>query len=140
MICLLAGLGLALVNHEGCAAEPLAATQAMAAIHALIDDGGCGNDRQCRTVAVGTKACGGPELYLAWSSRNVDPAALNVAVARYRSAAPLDPVGRVSTCSIVVDPGAHCVARNSAQIGEPRVAGGTCRLRDKKSIGGLPDR
>lgn len=133
----LVALGLALVVPGLGATQPEVRAQAMAAIHAVIGDGACDSDLQCGTVAVGTKACGGPELYLAWSSRRVDQAVLNATVANYRSAAPPESAGRVSTCSIVVDPGARCVGASPKPANEPHAGGGSCRLRDAKSSGGL---
>ncbi|MBC8055009.1 MAG: hypothetical protein H7Y61_00350, partial [Rhizobiales bacterium] len=49
---------------------------AMARVRALIGAAGCESDAQCRSIGIGTKACGGPEFYLAWSIAGTDEAAL----------------------------------------------------------------
>lgn len=88
------------------------AAESPATLQSLIGDARCSGDAQCRTIAVGAKACGGPESYLAWSAAQTDEAALNAAAERHAaerrkgSAAS----GRMSTCSLVVDPGAACTA------------------------------
>src|ERR1700751_2827805 len=48
-------------------------------IVALIADGACDSDSQCKTIAIGAKACGGPEYYLAWSTKRTEAAALREA-------------------------------------------------------------
>lgn len=79
----------------------------------------CTADAQCRTIGVGAKACGGPERYLAWSSRDDDGSRLRALVAEHAAArrAEDSKAGMMSTCSVVPDPGAACVA-------------GQCVLRD----------
>jgi len=78
----------------------------------------CDNDAQCRTVAVGEKACGGPEAWLAWSTTNSDAGRLaalsaeSAAWARQHNAQS----DMASNCRYNADPGAQCVA-------------GVCRLR-----------
>jgi hypothetical protein len=43
---------------------------------ALIKSEGCGTAAQCRTAAVGSRACGGPRYYLVYCSQTTDSAAL----------------------------------------------------------------
>lgn len=43
---------------------------------ALIKAGGCSTASQCRTAAVGSRACGGPRYYLVYCSLTTDSAAL----------------------------------------------------------------
>src|SRR5258705_2576341 len=43
---------------------------------ALIKAGGCSSASQCRTAAVGSRACGGPRYYLVYCSLTTDSAAL----------------------------------------------------------------
>jgi hypothetical protein len=43
---------------------------------ALIKAGGCSSASQCRTAAVGSRACGGPRYYLVYCSLTTDSAVL----------------------------------------------------------------
>lgn len=43
---------------------------------ALVQTDGCSSDFDCRTVPVGSRACGGPRYYLVYCSRTTDSAAL----------------------------------------------------------------
>lgn len=43
---------------------------------ALVKTDGCTSADQCRTAAVGSRACGGPRYYLVYCSRTTDSAAL----------------------------------------------------------------
>lgn len=72
----------------------------------------CDADAQCHSIGVGAKACGGPERYLAWSSKNSDGARLRALVAEHAAArrAADAKAGMMSTCSVVTDPGATCSA------------------------------
>lgn len=83
----------------------------------------CSSDDQCHTVAVGRKACGGPQAWLPWSSQVTDGIGLQALADRYtqaQSAAALAEVGRASTCSVVPDPGAACIAgRCGLRTGPP---------------------
>jgi len=72
----------------------------------------CDNSSQCHSIGIGAKACGGPENYLAWSSKNSDGAQLKALVAQHSAARREDDQrkGMMSTCSVVSDPGASCRA------------------------------
>jgi hypothetical protein len=43
---------------------------------ALVKAGGCSNASQCRTVPVGSRACGGPRYYLVYCAQTTDSVAL----------------------------------------------------------------
>jgi hypothetical protein len=43
---------------------------------ALVKTDGCSSPGECRTAAVGSRACGGPRYYLVYCSRTTDSAAL----------------------------------------------------------------
>jgi len=43
---------------------------------ALVKVNGCSSAAQCRTAAVGSRACGGPRYYLVYCSQTTDSAAL----------------------------------------------------------------
>lgn len=109
------------------ATEPAAPSDALASVRVLIGDAACDQDDQCRTVAVGSKACGGPEAYLAWSTRRTDTKALDAAAAAYGTARTgrAMPGGRVSDCMFVSDPGAMCL---------PSPGGRSCQLRARGSL------
>ena len=107
--------------HAAAPATP-AASEPLAAVRGLIGDAACTTDAQCRTIAVGAKACGGPEAYLAWSTERSDAQKLEAAAASY-NASRLEMVargGRMSNCALTVDPGAWCA---------PAGAGRACQLR-----------
>jgi hypothetical protein len=72
----------------------------------------CDDNSQCHSIGVGSKACGGPENYLAWSSKNSDGAQLKALVEQHSAARRAEDkrLGMMSTCSVVSDPGASCRA------------------------------
>ena len=93
-----------------------AETELQNRIGAEIGDAACSSHVQCRTVALGAKACGGPQAWLAWStavSREGTLSALSaklVSLQKQRQAQS----GMVSTCQFVADPGALCQAQRCA--------------------------
>ena len=107
-----------------------------ASVEALIGDAACDSDAQCHTIAVGAKACGGPQRYLAWSSRRTDGATLRSTAEREALAAraKAESSGLMSNCAMVKDPGAYCaavdVAIGSAASGASARAGsdGRCQV------------
>lgn len=113
--------GLLLCAVAACAVAASPQAEALNALHALIGDAACSSDDQCRTVAIGNRACGGPDAYLAWSTQTTDAAALQAAVARYNAlqAAEVPPGSRFSTCEFLADPGAAC---------RPSAGGHRCQL------------
>jgi hypothetical protein len=82
-------------------------------LRALIGPATCDTDAQCRTIAVGAKACGGPAGYMAWSSQGTDSQKLTALAARQSEAQrrEIEASGLRSNCAMVSDPGAACVAR-----------------------------
>jgi len=72
----------------------------------------CDNSSQCHTLGVGAKACGGPENYIAWSSKNSDGSQLKALVEQHAVARRADDAREhmMSTCSVISDPGASCKA------------------------------
>jgi hypothetical protein len=81
-------------------------------LRTLIGPAACNSNAQCRTVAVGAKACGGPSGFLAWSTEGTDAARVTDLAARQAAAQRREnEAGRlVSNCAMVTDPGAACVA------------------------------
>lgn len=111
----------------------------------LIGKGHCKKDADCRTLAIGLKACGGPEAYLAWSTANTDEPVLMAAAQRYANARRLQldkPGAPASNCAVVSDPGAHCVASTDEGTEAPPSASATpvaprhCALRSTGGAGG----
>ena len=88
-------------------------------IRAMVGTPACSSDAQCHTLAIGHRACGGPESYLAWSSASTPQAELQALGERYqqeRRAADAAS-GMMSTCRFMPDPGAVCRA-GTCQLGE----------------------
>lgn len=81
-------------------------------IQAANADASCETNSQCHTIGIGAKACGGPENYLAWSSKSSDGAALKALVGQHAAARRADDerAHMMSTCAVVSDPGASCRA------------------------------
>ena len=81
-------------------------------IQAASADNACDDASQCHTIGVGAKACGGPQSYLAWSSKNGNGAELKQLVAVHAAARRAEDAngGMMSTCSMMSDPGASCRA------------------------------
>jgi hypothetical protein len=112
----------------------------MEKIRALIGDAACDSDAQCRTLAVGAKACGGPEAYVAWSTKRTDAAALHAATSGEGTVAPpaRPRPGMVSNCSIVTDPGAYCAPPGPGAGGAAPAQSRVCRLRASGQSGRGP--
>jgi hypothetical protein len=70
----------------------------------------CTSDSECRSVAVGAKACGGPTGYRAYSTKTVSAASVEALAQRQReqAAAAARASHQVSPCFMLADPGAHC--------------------------------
>ena len=81
-------------------------------IQAANADTSCDTQSQCHTIGAGSKACGGPERYIAWSSKNNDGAMLKELVEQHSAARRADDKRdqMMSTCSMISDPGAVCRA------------------------------
>ncbi|WP_332854940.1 hypothetical protein [Duganella sp. S19_KUP01_CR8] len=112
---LLAAAGALILITTACHSAPPAAASAAPLwqkIQAQNADTGCDRDSQCHTIAVGAKACGGPERYIAWSERAQDGATLKQLVAQHAAArVEEDKRGHVlSNCMLAVDSGAVCRA------------------------------
>lgn len=84
--------------------------QAIEAINS--GDVACDTDSQCRTLPVGSKACGGPERWLVWSTKGNREAMLRNQIDRVASTSVGAPGwrGGYSDCAVLPDPGAACRA------------------------------
>lgn len=106
------------------AAGPAAAPDApglLARIRALAGTAACTDSSQCRTLALGARACGGPEHFIAWSSAHTEAAPLRALAERYRDErkAALAKSGELSDCRVITDPGAECRAGHCRLRGSP---------------------
>ena len=83
------------------------------AIQSEIGTAVCDDDSQCRSAGVGMKPCGGPEAYLAWSSKVTDRTRLEALLAQHRDARRRENErsGVASDCRVTTDPGAVCRTR-----------------------------
>ncbi|RTL16717.1 MAG: hypothetical protein EKK52_17760 [Burkholderiales bacterium] len=92
-----------------------------------IGDAACDSDSQCHVIGVGAKACGGPNSYLAWSSKSTQEAALRQAVERHALAqrAALAASGMASNCLYVPEPGVQCRAQADGRRACQLVAAGS---------------
>jgi hypothetical protein len=93
-------------------AAPGNATDMLAQLRAEIGTAACDSAQQCKTIAVGHKACGGPETYLAWSTKGSDAAKVRSLADAYGAKRKSDNLasGMMSTCMAIMDPGATCSA------------------------------
>lgn len=122
----LIALLLACLACSSCVSAPTDATapaaETLPRIRALVGAAACTDNAQCRTAPLGSRACGGPEAYLAWSSAATPAAPLQQLLDRYqREREQADAkAGMASVCTVVPDPGAVCRA-------------GACQLRGRES-------
>jgi hypothetical protein len=99
------------------AATPVsgAASADYASVHAKLEStlqsaSACTADSECRSIAVGAKACGGPTGYRAYSSKKADPATVEALAGQDHDLAmqAARDSHQVSPCFMLADPGAHC--------------------------------
>lgn len=77
----------------------------------FIKDNACKPDRECGTIAFGSKPCGGPWKFLIYSLTAADVKILNEKVNAYNALEKEVNVktGRASDCSIAIKPNVACV-------------------------------
>jgi hypothetical protein len=82
-------------------------------IQGEIGEADCAADDQCHSIGVGERPCGGPEAWLAWSSKVSDRDRLTALVTEHRDARRQENArsGLMSNCRAMPDPGAVCGAR-----------------------------
>ncbi|WIV97662.1 MULTISPECIES: hypothetical protein [Roseateles] len=127
-LALLIALPLALLAGA-CSSAPASNTpesqRLLKSLEAEIGEARCSSDAQCHSLAVGAKACGGPEGYLAWSSQHSGDGKKLQALADQQAAArraEQSQSGMMSNCALEADPGARCQA-------------GRCTLRPRAAAG-----
>lgn len=103
---------------EASAAAPADPAALLERLRSLSADTTCTEHGQCRTVAVGAKACGGPQEYRPYSMLRTNEKELLAVAERYKAARQAQNTanGMVSTCMFQPDPGAVCVS-GSCQLG-----------------------
>ncbi len=124
---LLALAGAACAGTPPAAAPDTAAPSASALwqqIQAATADAACDGPQHCHSIAIGSKACGGPARYLAWSSKRDDGARLRALAARHAAQSKLEDeqAGLLSNCMAVQDPGAVCRA-GRCELNPPGIGG-----------------
>jgi hypothetical protein len=112
--------GALLLASTACGSAPSASTPAasisaaalLPRIEAERGKASCDTTDQCHTIGVGAKACGGPERYLAWSSKDNDGNRLKALVQQHAELRRAEDAkaGMMSTCIFLPDPGATCQA------------------------------
>lgn len=117
-----AAAGLLALALSACASEAQAPANSsqtlLKQIETEIGDAACSSDQQCRTLALGAKACGGPDRYIAWSTARSKADKLNELGERYKAERMAENTrsGAISNCMFEVDPGAQCKAKR-CQLG-----------------------
>jgi hypothetical protein len=113
------------------APDPASTAALWQQVQAAAADTGCDSDSQCHSLGVGAKACGGPERYLAWSSRQSDGAALKALAEQHSAARRADDAREhmMSTCSLISDPGAVCRANRCVLNAVNRASPGGAALQ-----------
>jgi len=76
----------------------------------LTTDKSCIEDQQCRVLAVGSRPCGGPEQFLAYSSTQTDSKLLAITNDRYRKIKQEQQLrlGLLSNCQMLTEPAVQC--------------------------------
>lgn len=117
-------IGMMLVSLSSCDKVPVELTnqeadeariaEMLIEINDLISDKSCNKDGQCKVMAYGDKACGGPVGYLVYSSGNVDENQLKDLVEKFTDLQSLmnEQYGYISDCSIASPPDVSCLGGN----------------------------
>ena len=84
----------------------------LSAIQAEVGDAACDGPQQCHSMAIGAKPCGGPDAYLAWSSKRTNGQRLTTLAEQYAAARKAENLrnGAFSTCVFEANPGVRCEA------------------------------
>lgn len=95
----------------------------------LIGVAACHTDDQCRIAEIGSRPCGGPESFRAWSKRDTNAQALQAQLDRYaqKRRSLHEKEGLQSTCQVLPRPVARCA---SATTGGPA----RCVLEDGTGV------
>ncbi|MBI4410962.1 MAG: hypothetical protein HY541_00560 [Deltaproteobacteria bacterium] len=87
-------------------------------IQTLIEDRSCNADDDCYTIAYGSKACGGPQTYLVYSSLAADVESLESLVEEYNQLEDEYNAEEdvISTCDIAIEPEIACTDETCQEI------------------------
>jgi hypothetical protein len=79
-------------------------------IQTEVSDAACDQPQQCRSIAIGAKPCGGPDSYLAWSSKRTDEKKLRSLVEQHATVRKEENLrnNMQSDCAFVTKPGVIC--------------------------------
>ncbi len=79
-------------------------------LKAAIGDANCTHSRQCQSVAIGEKACGGPVAYLAYSNKQYDTKIISeLSIKHQQLNAKLNRLtNAVSDCMFIIEPPLEC--------------------------------
>ncbi len=83
-------------------------------IQTIIGDASCENPSQCRVLPIGSRPCGGPAKYIAYSILNTDVKRLKVLAQQHRvTQRQINRIKKlVSTCEMVLQPPVACVNKH----------------------------
>lgn len=114
------------------AQEKASSAALLTQIREVIGSAPCTETAQCKTLAVGAKACGGPEAYVAWSTADTDATRLNSLAARHRALRQSENAAsdERSNCLAVADPGAVCQPGQRSSTTQT----GVCQLRRQGAV------
>ncbi|PHV11806.1 hypothetical protein [Chitinimonas sp. BJB300] len=103
------------------AATRIDVANTLQALQTAIGAASCETNDDCHVIGVGARACGGPESYLPWSSRDGDEATIKSLAEQHHTArqAEVTARGEMSTCSILPKPAVRCQAKRCEL--QPRV-------------------
>lgn len=84
----------------------------------LTEDKSCRETAECKVLAVGSRPCGGPEQYLAYSAVNTDEKLLAITNDRYTKLKQQQQqrLGLRSTCQMLPEPLAQCKMRQCSLV------------------------
>lgn len=84
----------------------------------LTEDKSCRETTECKILAVGSRPCGGPEQYLAYSAVNTDEKLLAITNDRYTKLKQQQQqrLGLRSTCQMLPEPLAQCKLRQCSLV------------------------
>jgi len=84
----------------------------------LTEDKSCRETAECKVLAVGSRPCGGPEQYLAYSAINTDEKLLAITNDRYTKLKQQQQqrLGLRSTCQMLPEPLAQCKLRQCSLV------------------------
>ena len=96
-------------------ALPFLVGPAGARIEKITQDKTCKTDADCDMMGVGSRPCGGPEMYIIYSHRKTSTAALKKAVNQYNGGSHKTKPGTVGICSVLERPEVACTQKKCSE-------------------------